>query len=128
MPWPVYTESFIASATTNAWVDFVVPPGHRAILKWVSATHWGAATGELHVQVANAYVFFHAFPASTNTINVPLLAVAYAGQRLSMMFIGDSAQVHLTGYLFTDPSGRAGPPAGPALLPEEPHGPIAGVT
>lgn len=126
MPWPVYTERFLSTGQPNQWMDYVVPPGQRAILKWVSASHWGEAGMDLNVTVAAMYVLTHHFPASMSTINVPVLAVAYGGERMSVLMQGESSQCHLSGYLLTDPSGRTGPPAGPAQQPEVPHEPGIG--
>jgi hypothetical protein len=124
VPWPVYSERLLSTGVMNAWQDFVVPPGTRAVAKWVSAAHWGAAVGELHVQIANAYVYWHYFPADMSVVNVPVLAIAYAGERISVMQMGDSMQTHVSGFLFADPSGRAGHAlelAGEADGPAEPH-------
>lgn len=124
MPWPVYTETFLRGSAVGAWAVYVVPTGHRAVIRSISGVNWGPEGMYINVQIADVPVALLDFPAAVRTARMDLMAVAYAGQTLQMYTNHVDTYGTITGYLFADPSGRTAPQSGPVpddLAPPREH-------
>lgn len=105
-----YTETFIRTYTSQAYVRWTCPAGHRAVLTSILATCNGGGVGNCLCWIAGIPVSRIGFQAVQATQAFQVRAVIYAHQELLVYL--DSATVSATysGYLFEDTSGAVGPP------------------
>lgn len=124
MPWPVYSEVLHRGGSNNAWEYWTVPVGMRAVVRSIAAVNASATTNRADVSAGGYVVWIHTFPAAIGAVNEACMLVVYGGQSLGIRTTTVNASVVLCGYLFTDPTGRSGPPAstyvGAVVDPEPP--------
>jgi len=108
MAWPIYTETFQRVTAQGTWL-WTVPAGHRAVVKSITVMALGAPPSNTWVIVGGVYVAYFTFQAAGVSRAQDLLAVAYAGQKTEILIGTAGTHVTLSGYLFSDSSGRTGP-------------------
>lgn len=117
MAWPVYSELLFKASPNNVWEQWYVPTGKRAVVKSVSAVNTQPAIARVDVSVAGYVVWIHNFPAAITSEVLAVMWVAYAGQHLGIRTSTSNASCVLCGYLFDDPGGLQGDPAGEPAPP-----------
>lgn len=129
MPWPVYTERILHHGASGNWA-YTVPPEHRLIISNVAAVLFVAPPAAINLTVGGLTCFYRAFQATYESFYASMRVVAYQGEVVNLNIGVSGTHVTVVGYLMADPTGRTGPPLGPATKPiepapprVEPHGP-----
>lgn len=119
MGWPVYSERFAVNDGIADWEAYVVPPGHRAVIRGFTATHDGAGQG-LVILMVQGHVVARASPGQDQTVALELHLPVYAGEWMAVWCNGSGSFGTVAGYLLQDPAGgRAAAPAGPEQLAQQ---------
>jgi hypothetical protein len=103
----VYTESFVRTSVTETWVDYVVPPGKRAVVKCVTAVGYDSGSWASIVMVAAIEVSDLFATGRVSLASPGLTVVAYAGDAIGVLQLGGTVFTTVSGYLFDDPDSRA---------------------
>jgi hypothetical protein len=127
VPAPVYSERFFNTMAAYEWRTYVVPPEMRAIIRSVSVAWHQAPAGVVHVYVASIPLINVDVPGGTGASATETYSVAYQGEEISVYLAAPNGlYCHVSGYLFSDNSGRDGPPHSPGQLPSLPDRPPPG--
>jgi hypothetical protein len=118
VPWPVYSERFIATEDVRLWRYWSCPGGMRAVVKQVSVSNTWNVACVVHVQIGAHHVGIFNFPATIDSKSLQTMTVVYAGETLGVFNDGPNASTMVSGYLFRDVTGRTSPPAGAGTHPE----------
>jgi hypothetical protein len=98
----LYSERFFGFTANNAWHTFVIPAGHRLILRSVACKNFGSGAQTLQLILNNIYILNQSVPAG-GTVQLETRQVGYAGETLQGHFGTGSATIIASGYLFDDP-------------------------
>jgi len=109
MSWPIYTETFLRVTAQGTWL-WNVPAGHRAVVKAITVMALAAPPSNVWVIVGGVYTSYFTFQAAGTFREQSLLAVAYAGQKIEVLIGTAGTHVTVSGYLFSDSSGRHAAP------------------
>jgi hypothetical protein len=124
MPWPTYSERFLAVYGAAGYTTYYVPAGHRAVLKAVTANNPGGNAGTVQLTIAGKVAYWHRFPASVQFESFSTTLVVYGGEDLTVYTEFTTLSVFASGFLFADATGRSGPPGGAQQLPSLPTPPV----
>jgi len=102
VPWPVYSERFVATTAPNTWFYFTVPPGRRAIVKCIVVIGLGSGVGIGYSSIGPAYGLVQADPGVNKTLIFNCHQVAYAGEQIGAMRTTDNLSVAVHGFLLDD--------------------------
>src|SRR3954463_4983991 len=105
-----YSERFVLTSASNAWTDYTVPVGMRAVIKCV--THVNNTTSEflMLVRAAQFLVLSRLVPGATSVILPDLHITVYGGEAMGVFMYTPNGGACLSGFMFKDDSGRRGPP------------------
>lgn len=113
----VWTTRFIRSGGSNASASYVVPAGHRAVIKSIVAMTY-QATIEVWLSVGGTAIWvWAANPAATVGRGESMTVGVFAGETISTLIVGTNGGLAVSGFLFVDDTKLAG------TLPSEPHEP-----
>jgi hypothetical protein len=115
--WPVYTETFLRTNVSGAWVAWTVPVGKRAIVRDIRAMNGGTTQGHVDYRLAGVVFARLVTPATASASERDVQLVAYGGEQLSVFLELASQTAYVSGYLFDDPTSALGPPPGVQTLP-----------
>lgn len=120
----LYSVRLLRVVTPGTWTTYTVPPGHRAVVRTISAANRGSGDGFVRAILVDADILYRVIPASSSLVYGEYRHVLYEGETL--WGFTDSATCHLvvSGYVFNDEaSGREQPPVLVDELPEPLPGP-----
>lgn len=109
MPWPVYSERFIAHQSDGpAFTNVTVPAGRRAVINDVTICNPFAYQALVQVQIAGKPVFNRTLLVSDDNLHVAMRSVAYAGEVLSVYTGTGPIYVVVCGFLLEEKVDQAG--------------------
>lgn len=109
MPWPVYSERFLHHQAVGWWA-FTVPEDTRAVLTNLDAISSLTTNAYVSLAVGPILAEYVLFQAPWIAKHAVMRIVAYQGEEITMGISDTGVHATLSGYLFTDESGRTGPP------------------
>lgn len=102
MPWPVYSERFIAHTVGGAWTRYVVPSDKRAIVTHIAAVNFVTELVEVRVQVHGLDIWYRRLPAYPAADFATTRMVAYEAEHIAVYTSPGVVMVTVCGYLFED--------------------------
>lgn len=118
MSWPIYSERLLAGGGVGGGYGAVVPAGHRAVIKSGAFSCGQYAGSDINVYIAGQLLFLRSFQAPYTSVQWDTMAVAYAGESIGVVAHFDETYWFISGYLFSDPSGRRGDALQTEAMPE----------
>lgn len=126
MSYPIYSTRFMQAFGDGVETTYTVPAGRRAVLRHLVARNDNGTAAFVWLRLANVWIYLHAFPVGITSVSVPLMAVAYGGEKVVLYTKTAQTAASLSGYLFSEVAGQADDPAPvtrervlePTLLPE----------
>ena len=107
MSWPIYSVRFMNAAGAGVETTFTVPVGKRAVVRHLVARNDGGTGARIWLKVGALYVYLHDFPATVSSITVPMMVVAYGGEKIVLYTVTDRVAGSLSGFLFDDLTGAS---------------------
>ena len=98
----VYSERFIYSAVPGQAHTYVVPAGKRAVLRCITAVSYGAAGGDVFVNISGVDVWARHVPDGSSLIEGNFRIVMYSGEFVQIYMVADAMFCTVSGYLFAD--------------------------
>lgn len=102
MPYPVYSTRFVAAVGAGATTVYVVPAGHRAVVKSVSATNLATTGANVFVFIGSCTYMSAALPGQYQSTALAMHQVAYAGEQVGVQTLGVRIDCMISGYLLRD--------------------------
>jgi len=109
VPWPVYSERFLARQFVAAGAaTYTIPAGTRLVLTTVAMVNQGPGLGTVDCRVGGFKVFRRVDLAVDSNTTFTTRTVGYAGEQLYLYSSGDGFAVSCHGYLLAAPGGAQG--------------------
>lgn len=120
-----YSVRFCHGRGATVKSDFQVPPGRRAVVRFLSINAFAGTSNYAYMEVAGVPVVYWQTPAQFSTRTYDGRWTAYAGEWVTVAAAGEDVAFHASGFLFDDTLGRelersaggAGDSAGAASAP-----------
>jgi hypothetical protein len=112
VPSTVYTSTFLRFNVTAAYYQWVCPIGKRAVVTSIVAAHSGATVANVDAWIEGVACYRVAFQAARGTDAKAVRMVIYGGEELLAYITGTGISLVISGYLFDDAGGAAGPAGG----------------
>lgn len=116
MSWPVYSERFAVNDGVADWQAYTVPPGHRAVIRSVTATRDGVSRG-LTIVMVQGHTICRLSPGQDSTEVLALHLPVYAGEWMAVWCNSSGNFATISGYLLKDSTARALERSGAVELP-----------
>lgn len=111
MGWPIYSECLVVSHNVATTVSYVVPNGKRAVVKDVTFVNIGGLGGWIYVTRSGRALFARSFLATDYFFHAEMAVPVYHLGVIAVQTLMTGWTVHVSGYVFDDPSNASGPPA-----------------
>lgn len=127
MSWPVYSERLLTAKGITGMFYAAVPAGYRAVITDISIANPLVVLDQVQVLIEGQLLWMHTFRATENVYHHELRVPLYQGEELGVYNGDPTIQTVVSGYLFSDISGRTGPMMEAAYDPTRP-GPHADIS
>jgi hypothetical protein len=105
MPWPTYSERFLAPTITGQWRSHLCPAGYREVIKCVTIVNDTATAGSTLINVAGALFVSALVPAASTVAFTQLHVPLYGGEDIGVFMYQTKGAVTVSGYRFREQAG-----------------------
>lgn len=114
----IYSERFLVRGGPAVGDPFIVPAGHRAVIRSVIFTNSGGAAGSAFLRVAGSHVMWSALPAAVIVQCFDVRIPVYEGETIHAGVSSGACLATVSGFLFDD-TGASSFSASPELADEQ---------
>lgn len=120
MSWPVYSERLLTAKGLRGMFYAMVPAGFRAVITDISIANPLIVLDQVQVLIEGQLLWMVTFQARDNAVRHELRVPVYQGEEIGVYNGDPTIQTVISGYLFSDATGRSGPLMEGAYDPTKP--------
>lgn len=106
MPFPLYSVRVLQNAGVAGTYTYIVPAGHRFVLRAFDAMNAGATSASAYVMIGATIAAYALVPGTGSAAHVDTRQVAYAGEHVALQANGTTMHAMASGYLFSGDGGQ----------------------
>lgn len=105
----IYSHRLVIATTAATWTSWRVPVGHRAVIRWITATNTAASAVICSVAIGASFTWRASVPGSSSVVTQEQYHVAYGNELVQARPEATGCTIVVSGFVFVDDTNAVGP-------------------